>query len=655
MYRILYINIIILIVYIISGRLGLFLAVPPGYATAIWPPAGLALAGRLLSKKTQIWPGIVLGSFLTNLWISFSPASVSISIISAFCIGVGAALQAEFGRYLLTRKKLDQSYLETPREVIGFLFLAGVSCIVNATISHLVLISFRLIDYQEFFLSFLTWMSGDVMGVLIFFPLIMIFLGEKELWHHRRITVGLPLIMSFILTIIIYLRLSSQHQHYISLSIGLILNVQITGFLLILTGRSLKISKLVEIKTQELESARQSAELEAKEKSKFLALVSHEIRTPVQAIIGMTRLLLDEELDKKVRPMIKISYNNAKYLLNIINDILDISRIHSHKMVFEEKPFAPDRILNETLQSFEVEARRKNILLTCIVPNDIPGSLFGDEFRYAQILNNLLSNALKFTEQGEVAVELSASIKQEDRTDQDLTKVELVTRVRDTGIGIKAEDQERIFNEFSQADVSTTRIFGGTGLGLTISKNLCELMGGSISVESIPGKGTVFQFMIPLTRKQQEEIPVTQSDEIQPTESLGGNIAARYPLHILIVDDNVINQIVIQAMIQKTGYEPVIAENGRIALEMIAFHHFDVVFLDIEMPVMDGYTAAREIRKIKSPAETRIVAMTAHVIEDQIKNCMDAGMDDFLGKPIELEDLMVQIKTIVEWKYKLAG
>ncbi len=379
-------------------------------------------------------------------------------------------------------------------------------------------------------------------------------------------------------------------------------------------------------------------------KSAFLANISHEIRTPMNGIIGMTDLLLESADDVAVVDRLQIIKNCGNSLISIINELLDFSKLEAKKVELEYRPIQLRKLVADVISLLSSKALEKNILLNMNIDKSVPDWISADETRVRQILINLISNAIKFTEIGSVDVSLKADLLSNK-------KYKLNFSVKDTGIGIPEDVKIKLFKPFSQADISTTRKYGGTGLGLAICKELCSKMNGSISVETHLGKGSTFFFNFEAeiskasSGKEKSEVLLKESK----------NIGIQFPLKILIAEDNPVNQMVAQSYLKKLGYASDLAENGLIVLEKIEKNHYDIVLMDCQMPEMDGYEATQAIRKKLKYSNLKIVALTASSMKEEIDKCKLAGMNDFLSKPIDIASLIkVLTETFLEINKKTA-
>ncbi|MET7258153.1 hybrid sensor histidine kinase/response regulator [Dyadobacter fermentans] len=359
-------------------------------------------------------------------------------------------------------------------------------------------------------------------------------------------------------------------------------------------------------------------------KENFLANMSHEIRTPLNAILGYTNLLQKKKLDADTRLHITTVQQSGETLLAIVNDILDLSKIESGMMRIEHVPFDPEALVHSVGTMFHHRSAEKNVPLIVSFDPAIPETITGDPTRLTQILVNLVSNAFKFTETGEINLRVTANGRNDDR-------LNLMFEVTDTGIGIETERLETIFERFRQAEDSTTRQFGGTGLGLSIVRDLVHLQDGHIALSSKPGAGTSVKVTIPYRVAVESELPLPGA----PAEAAH---AQRPGLRVLIAEDHIINQGLMMRLMEERGIAGRVATNGFEAIEMLRSEPFDLVFMDIQMPGMDGYTATRAIReelKLTIP----VIAMTAHAMEGEKEKCIRLGMDDHMAKPVRESEL----------------
>ncbi len=665
------------ILYVVSGKFGLSLDAISGYATWVWPPSGIALAALLLYGD-KLWPGIFLGAFLVNYSLSGS------TLITALSIATGNTLEIVIAIWLLKKISLFSSSFQKLTDVLSLVFIAAlISPLIAATIGTFTLSFSGALQSEMLFSTWIAWWAGDFMGILMFCPLVLIcvnsvsrkksFTFESVAFYLLVIICGLVIYsdssvgpfegmtlcyLLFPLLMWAALRLGSLQMiigYFLVFTIAVIgtklgkgpfIHERLSDSLLFLQIflATLLISNLVlssvmrELSlSREVEKmARESADNANRAKGSFVATISHEIRNPLFSIMGFSDLLKKQEMPSEERSKyVDIIINNSKQLLKLIDSILDLEKIDSGSVQLEIEPIIVRDFINEVVASLKIQAQQKNIYLNLEISEYMPEVIFTDYFKLRQILLNVIGNAIKFTSSGGVTVH----VKQ--------TWVgPLIFEVKDTGVGVTPEQIEKLFLPFAQGDSSIYKKFGGSGLGLSVAKKLATVLGGNIFYDGSPtDQGSVFSVEIPISKSS---TVVTPEDPLilKPTVNSKNKIRDKEVeavfdisgTNLLLVEDSVDNQLLIKHYLTPLKVNVKSANNGEEAVQAVLEKNFDIILMDLQMPVMDGFQAVEALRK--QGCEKPIIALTASAFTQNKEMCLEAGFDDFISKPVELTHLV---------------
>ncbi|CAM2064110.1 MASE1 domain-containing protein [Sulfidibacter corallicola] len=667
------------VLYFSVSWLGFQFSFAQNRVVLVWPACGVALAG-LYGFGRGLWPGIWIGTFAAAMVQSGAP-------LFAVLAGAGNSLGAAIGASWL-RSRPFQPELGRVRDVVCLFLVSLVNAAVNGICGSLSLWGSGIIAREGVTTALGVWWLGDAMGILMTAPVLLVWcfqplppfswrkageafllalslatagwlvFGDARSWlvthtltyaifpfivwaalrfGQRGVVVGMLFGISFAIDGTARglgpFAMDSIHQSMIQLDVYIF----VVCFISMVLAAFLAEHERLE---DEMRLALHRAEQATLTKSRFLANMSHEIRTPINGIQGMAELLLGSNLSAKAEDYVHTIVRSSRELLTVINDILDFSKMEAGKLEFQRKPFLVPQLTQDLVRLLEWKAREKEIELITRVDDEVPEVIVGDPARLRQALLNLLSNAVKFTDRGSVHFEVS---RLEASPEQAEPTANLCFRVKDTGIGIAEEKLESVFDPFSQGDPSMSRKYGGTGLGLVITREIVEQMGGQIEVESALGVGSTFTFEVPFALPTESE-----ARDARPASATRKKRRAVEPrgVHVLLVEDNAINRRVAGEFLRMGGFSWDEARNGKEAVMRFGQAKYDLILMDCQMPEMDGFEATKQIRAMEQGrSHIPIVALTANAMPEDRAQCLASGMDDFLAKPVRSGQLWEMIEA----------
>ncbi len=688
-------------VYFLSGQVGWFFPDAFFTITPLWLPGGVGLV-VLYYFGYRYFPVVLVGLYLLNLFQG--------GLGNGFAVitSIGSTL-ATLTAVIILRNRDFSPRLNRVRDLFPLVFSILIMASLSSLAGALAVFNFTDSDELVFFRVFSTWWVGETIGTLIIGSLGFVWRYNPELNFQQRLemaalivgVVGLSFlsfggfnetsdwVSQFQVSFVIFpslvwasLRFGPHGTTLATLLVAVIaLMGTVQGFglfseesateslfllqsylaVIALTGLVLSSASIEQSENEaalreandQLEASVQSFSRTAREarkanqkKSEFLALMSHELRNPLNGVVGFTSLLMNTDLNRAQKDHISMIKSSGETLLGMIDEILDFNRLDSAKPELDEVPFSLKQMVSEVADVYRIHSDRKGVALSVDYDEQLGNYFLGDQQRIRQVLSNLVGNAVKFTHKGSVSIRVTKRGKPDaDALDGEWVRID----VKDTGIGIEEEEADRLFAPFTQANQTIGGRFGGTGLGLVISKNLTDLLAGKLELDSEPGKGSTFSFSLPLQPSTEEEVVTHQASQVSRFRATDYE---KLPSQkVLIAEDNSTNQRVVEQLLNRLGHSASVARDGREAIDLLKAGDFDVVLLDIRMPEIDGYAVAKALRDGKCGLEKRgipIIAVTAHAMAEDREKTKSAGMNGHLVKPFDLEKLADVLAEVVE-------